>query len=622
MGLTQALATSLSGLTATQASLSVVAGNVANAQTPGYVAQSVSQQSTVAGDAGAGVQVTSINRILDTFLQQQLRTESAGGAYADLRASFYQQLQQIYGQPGSDASLDAVFNSFTSAVQALSTSPSSFTAQNQTISAAQNLAQQLNNATDQIQALRSEADQGIANDVQQANNALQQIANINQQLAGGSPKDSAQALLEDQRDQYIDQLSKLMNVRVAQDSNNQISVFTSTGTQLVGTQAGQLSFSPTGTITATQLWNSNPAQSALGTVMLTTPGGSSVDLLAAGAFRSGEIAAYADMRDNVLVQAQSQIDEFAAQMSKSLSDTTTAGTPTTVAPLPQNGFTVDIGGMSDGNTIQVTYTDGASVQHNLTIMRVDDPAALPLSNSVTADPNDTVVGVSFAGGAAAVATALNTALAATGLQFTNPAGTQLDILDSGPSTITVDSASVTTTATSLTGGSGALPLFVDGLTPFTGAITGTGPESLGYAGRIAVNSALADNPSNLVTYASPANPAGDATRPNFIYNQLAAAPLEFSPATGVGSANTPFQGTLLSYMGQVVSAQSIAANAASNLQAGQDIVVNALQTRFNSTSAVNIDTEMGNLLTLQNTYSANARVMSTVKAMLDALMQM
>lgn len=148
MGLTQALATSLSGLTATQASLGVVAGNVANAQTPGYIAQSVGQEATLSGDAGEGVRVTSINRVLDTFLQQQLRTESAGGAYADLRASFYQQLQQIYGQPGSDTSLDAVFNSFTSAVQSLSTSPSSFTAQNQTISAAQNLAQQLNDATD------------------------------------------------------------------------------------------------------------------------------------------------------------------------------------------------------------------------------------------------------------------------------------------------------------------------------------------------------------------------------------------------------------------------------------------------------------------------------------------
>ena len=46
MSLTQALATSLSGLNATQTNLSVVAGNVANAQTPGYVALTANQVST------------------------------------------------------------------------------------------------------------------------------------------------------------------------------------------------------------------------------------------------------------------------------------------------------------------------------------------------------------------------------------------------------------------------------------------------------------------------------------------------------------------------------------------------------------------------------------------------
>ena len=326
MSLTQALATSLSGLTAAQTGLSVVAGNVANAQTPGYVAQSVGQVNTFTADfAGQGVRVDSINRVLDTFLQRQLRTESAGGAYADTKANFYQQLQQVYGQPGSDTSLDAQFNNFASAAQALSTSPSSFAAQNQTLSAAQTLAQQLNGATQSIQALRSEADQGIANDVQDVNTALQQIAKINKQLSSGVASDSAAAMLEDQRDQSIDQLAKLMDVRVVTGEKGQVSVFTSTGTQLVGTEAGQLTFTPTGTITAKQLWNSDPSKSTLGSITLTTAGGNTIDLLANGAFKSGEIGAYVEMRDGILVQAQGQIDEFAAQMSSALSDTTTCG---------------------------------------------------------------------------------------------------------------------------------------------------------------------------------------------------------------------------------------------------------------------------------------------------------
>ena len=118
MGLTQALATATSGLQATQTGLSIVAGNVANAQTAGYIAKSVSLNETVAGNGGNGVSVGSINRLLDTFVQQQLWTESAGGGYADLRANIYQQLQQVYGQPGSDSTFDLTFNNLTVIVHA------------------------------------------------------------------------------------------------------------------------------------------------------------------------------------------------------------------------------------------------------------------------------------------------------------------------------------------------------------------------------------------------------------------------------------------------------------------------------------------------------------------------
>ena len=74
-------------------------------------------------------------------------------------------------------------------------------------------------------------------------------------------------------------------------------------------------------------------------------------------------------------------------------------------------------------------------------------------------------------------------------------------------------------------------------------------------------------------------------------------------------------------MRQVISQQGEAASAANSLKQGQDVVLNALQQRFNDASGVNVDQEMSHLLTLQNSYAANARVMSAVKAMLDALLQ-
>jgi flagellar hook-associated protein 1 len=507
-------------------------------------------------------------------------------------------------------------------VQTLATSPSSTSAQSATINAAQALAQQLNSTTSSIQALRGRADQGIAGDVQQVNAALKQIATINEQLGGGTANDGAAAALLDQRDQAIDQLAKLIDIRVVPGSGNQVSIFTGSGTSLVsGNQALQLGFTPAGSVGATQQWNANPAKSSLGTITLQFPNGTSTDMVANKMIRSGEIAGYLDMRDNVLVQAQSQIDELAAQMSRALSDTATPGTAAAVGT--QSGFDVNIAGVLPGNTINLTYTDAGNVAHKIAIVRCDDPTALPLPNSVQPDPTVTVVGVNFTGGPASVVAQLTAALGATGLQFSNPAGTTLRVLNDVANTIAVNSLSTTTTATAVTavGGGPALPLFLDGAAPFTGAITGAGFESTGFAGRITVNSALIANPTALVAF-QPTTPIGDSTRPNFIYNQLVSATPLYSPSTGIGGVAAPFQGTLSAYLGTVVSAQGQAASTAQDLQSGQNIVINALKTRFDATAGVNIDTELSHLLALQSAYGANARVMTTVKQMLDTVLQL
>jgi len=64
MGLSSALATAMSGLRANQAALSIVSGNIANAQTPGYVTQTPNQIEVATGTTGTGSSsVTSNSRI-------------------------------------------------------------------------------------------------------------------------------------------------------------------------------------------------------------------------------------------------------------------------------------------------------------------------------------------------------------------------------------------------------------------------------------------------------------------------------------------------------------------------------------------------------------------------------
>ena len=618
MSLTQALSTSTAGLRTTQAALALIASNVANAETPGYVRKTMSQQTSSAGSNGVSVRVGDITREFNQYIQRQLRVETAGGSYAEMRSQFYSRLQQVYGTPGSDSALETIYNKFTDALQGLTTSPDSAAARSAVLSTAQVLAQQLNGMTTDLQALRSDAEMGLSDSVARANNAMHQIASINRQLASTHGNDASAATLLDQRDQYIDELSRLMDIKVVQGDFNQINIFTNSGVQLVGVDASTLAFNAQGTVTPAAQWDRDPNKSTVGTLTLVSPTGGSMDMIANGSVRSGEIAAYIEMRDNVLVQAQTQLDQIAAAMSSALSDETVQGLA--VNPVPQAGFDIDTNGLLAGNTIHLSYTDTLTGKvHNVSIVRVDDPSALPLDGTATIDPNDEVIGVDFSGGLPAVATALNAKF--NGKVNFSSTGTTLRLLDDGvANNSSINSVTATRTLTGFNGGGGELPFFTDAGVPFSGAITSIGPQSLGYAGRISVNGALLSDPSRLVTYQT-GTPSGDATRPNFIYNQLTSDSLPFSPGSGIGAANAPFSGTLGSYLRQVISTQGEAAENASSLASGQEVVVNALQQRFSDGAAVNIDVEMANLLTLQNTYGANARVMSTVRDMLDMLMK-
>jgi flagellar hook-associated protein 1 FlgK len=618
MSLGQALSASTAGLRTAQTGLALIASNIANAETPGYVRKTLLQQTSSAGGNGVSVRIGAVNRELDIYLQRQMRVETSGGAYADLRARYYERLQQVYGQPGSEAALETVFNKFTTALQALSTNPDSTSARSAALSAAQVLTQQLNSMTTDVQGLRGDAELALADAVTRANNAMAQIAAINRQLATTTTADATAASLYDQRDAAIDTLSELIDIRVVGTDHNQVNVFTNSGIQLVSTQASQFSFDATGTMTAQVQWSADPAKRTAGTLTLLAPTGSAYDLLANNAIRSGQIAALVEMRDHVLVEAQHQLDAVAAALAQALSDVTATGSAVTVGP--QAGFDIDTAGLLAGNVIHLTYTDGAG-EHRISIVRVDDPSALPLSGDATAAAGDEVIGLDFSGGLAAIVNALNGRFNGA-LQFSNPAGTTLRILDDGAAnTTSIGQVSSTRTVTSLTGGSTALPFFTDAAAAYSGAITSSGSQSVGFAGRITVNAALLADPTRLVVYQAGIF-TGDPARPTFIYDQLMSAGLTFSPQTGIGTGDTPFIGTLPSFMRQVVSLQGEAADNAANLASGQAVVVNSLRARVAEGSAVDIDQEMANLLALQTAYGANARVMAAVKDMLEILMDM
>jgi len=622
MGLNTALGTSISGLNSAQIGIGVVSQNVANAGTPGYVRRNVSSVDSISGGT-VGVSNPNVQRLLDRIVQHQLLQESSGASYTSTRAQVFASLDQLYGAPGSATALDSMYSKFTSSLQALQNDPSSYTNRTAVLDAASQLANRLSGLSDGVQQQRAKAEAGIGAAVTRTNELLDQLTDVNARIVNAQ-QTSATADLRDQRDRIISELSQYVEVRTDERPNGSISITTASGTQLFdGRPTVKFEFDARGNIGPQSQWSSDPTKRTVGTIVAKDLSGNSFDAIANNTFRSGEIGALVELRDKTLVQAQAQLDEIAAQLSSALSDREVAGTAVTAGAA--SGFDVDLTGLQSGNSVTLDYkvTPGGQTQR-FTFVRVESAASLPLPASAQGDANNRVIGIDFSGGPASVASQIQ---AAVGSGFTvSNTGSVLRIVDDGAAgTRDVVGLTARPTQTSLTGGTGEMPFFVDAGRN-NGAYTGSyegGSQLVGFASRIAVNPDLIADRSRLVIYnTSPMTPQGDTTRPKFLYDRLTSSQRSFTNANGFDGSTATSSGTVSSLVQRVVAGQGQASEQAKRLDEGQQVAFASVQSRFTEDTKVNVDQEMSTLIELQSAYAANARVISTVKELLDVLMRL
>ena len=619
MSLTQALNAARSGLAASQAGIDVTSRNIANANTVGYTAKSVDQTNLIVAGESRGVTRLAAQRHVDAFLQQQIRTENATTSALTAKADMLTRIDRMFGSPDSETSISASIDKLAGRLSDLITSPEDSAARLTFLNQAQHVATDLNSMSRTVQDMRLEAEQNIADDVAQANTLLKQVANLNQQISQRVGSSLSAADLQDQRDLAINELSKLMDIRVNERDDGTVTVFTGGGQLLLDKTPAELSFDQHTQINASSVYDADPAKRTVGTISLVS-GSTKIDLVAAGAFEGGSIGGYLELRDEILPEAQDQLDEIASQLALSLSQEKVDGTAATSGAA--SGFDLDTGALQDGNSISLTYEVGGTSQ-TVTFVRVDDTSALPLSDTDTAQTGDTVVGIDFNQPMAGIVADMQAALPPS-VQVSNPSGTTIRILDDGAAgTSDITSLSATVTPTSPTDSGTGLALFVDGEEGkfFTNA-QGAVDQKTGFAARITLNPDVVEDDSLLVTYqtAGGTNSAGDSTRPVDLYNRLTQAGRAFSPSTGIGGTSSPYTGSIASFAQRVVSYQSTQASNAKDDLASQEIVSQSLQDRFDSETGVNVDNELSSLLVLQNAYSANARVMTTVSQLFDVLM--
>ncbi|HUA04124.1 MAG TPA: flagellar hook-associated protein FlgK [Solirubrobacteraceae bacterium] len=252
------LNTALSGLEAAQAAIDTTGQNIANADTPGYSRQRVNMTersqltipalSSYTGDGsqfGTGVDITSITRIRDTFLDSQYRAQNTTENGENTTSTILSQVQAGLNEPTADG-LSGALDQFFTDWNTLSSNPTDQGAQQAVMGDGSAVADQLNTMSGQLSTLESQVTDQYNTLTDPTNGAIandaNQIAQLNTQIAQAQAAGIDANALEDQRDNVIDDLSQYSSVNVTTQSNGMVNV--SLGNAAIAAQNGTADSTP------------------------------------------------------------------------------------------------------------------------------------------------------------------------------------------------------------------------------------------------------------------------------------------------------------------------------------------------------------------------------------------
>ena len=228
----------LSGLRASQTSLSTVSHNIVNVDTAGYSRQRTELATRIplqygSGFIGQGVDVDGITRISNQFVTDQLRRDTQNfNSYN----SYYEYAVRMDSLLGDESTaITPTLQSFFDGLEELANDPSSIAARQVLLSEGQALVNRFNTVYDQVYQQNETLNTEMATIASQVTQLAKSIANLNDSIrtvasnnVGQLPND-----LLDQRDEAIRQLSELVGVQVVQDGNLTVNVFIGSGQPLV-----------------------------------------------------------------------------------------------------------------------------------------------------------------------------------------------------------------------------------------------------------------------------------------------------------------------------------------------------------------------------------------------------
>jgi flagellar hook-associated protein 1 FlgK len=333
MSITSALNSAMTGLTANARLSQVTSENLANALTPGYSSQKLNLSTS---QYAAGVRIGDVERNVNPALQSTTRKAEAEYAKIGVYSDFYSRMSNFVGTVDDNMSISTQISNFDAALVEATSRPDSTERLHDLSVKANLIVQSITDAADGLNNQRLAAESSIDLQVDQLNSQLKELEKLNARIVVAQAAGGSTTAMEDQRDLLIDTVNQAIPVNVVQRDQGRVALFTVGGVALLDGRASELSFDAKRTIEP-QMTQDNGLLSGL------EINGLAMDTSINGPLRGGTLIAAFDIRDNVAVEAQNDLDAVARDLVERFQDPALDAT----IGLTDAGIFTDSGGAFD-----------------------------------------------------------------------------------------------------------------------------------------------------------------------------------------------------------------------------------------------------------------------------------
>lgn len=210
--------------------------NISNANTEGYTRQRVTRQTEIPlydpslsraerpGQIGQGVEVSKIERLRNHFIDDRIMDEKSNQGFWKTKNDYLYHIELIHNEPG-DKNIRSLMDSFWDSWEELANNPTENAVREVVRERANTLTNSINHTYNQLWEMQKNVNHDIKVKIDELNNTVESIRELNVQIKrsenlGDRPND-----LYDRRDLLVEKLSKMAGVTIGRSDSDEFIVY-------------------------------------------------------------------------------------------------------------------------------------------------------------------------------------------------------------------------------------------------------------------------------------------------------------------------------------------------------------------------------------------------------------